>query len=187
MLMSVMRKLYCMTYPLVEQDLFSLPVHLSLLQFLHVLVGFAWLIWSNYMSMFSRLRSEIYYDTFFFPLICFSFFIRKFMLFNVICIYWCSTWFSCLMMFMSFNSITISNTTGSTNEEGTDNPSGRPELIPGFVWGLCCSISVDHCLSFVLNFLRITPSDYTLWYIINFLNYKQTLTAWKCLVYKDME
>jgi hypothetical protein len=35
------------------------------------------------------------------------------------------------MMLMSFNSITISNTTGSTNEEETDNPSGRPVAVYG--------------------------------------------------------
>ena len=185
-LKSAMIKWYCMTYPLVEQDIFSLPEHLSSPQSVHVLIEL--FILSNYMSMSSRFRSVMYYDTFFFPFICFSFIFRKFMLFfNVICMYWCSTWFSCQMMFMSFNSITISNTTGSTNGEGTDNPSGRLELISGFVWGLCCSIFVDHCLSFVFNLLRITPSDYPLWYIIHFLNYKKTLTAWKCLVYKDME
>ena len=173
-----------MTYPLVGQDLFFLQEHLSSPQFIHVLVGFALFILSNYMSMSSRFRSVMYYDTFFLPPICFSFCFLKFMFFfNVICMYWCSTWFPCQIMFMSFNS----NTTGSTNGEGTYNPSGRPELMPGFVWCVCCSFFVDHCLSFVLNCLRITPCDYPLWYIINFLSYKKTLTAWKCLVYKDME
>ena len=141
--------------------------------------------------MSSRFRSVMYYYTIccssFLPFVLLSFFGSFHVFFNVICMYWCSTWFSCQMMFRSFNSITISNTTGSTNEEGTDNPSGRPELIPGFVWCVCCSIFVDHCLSFVLNFHRITPSDYTLWCIINFLNYKKTLTAWKYLVCKDMD
>ena len=168
-LMSVMRKLYCMTYPLVEHDLFSLPEHLSSPQSVHVLVGL--FILSNYMSISSCFRSVMYYDTFFFPPICFSFFFRKFMFcFNVICIYWCSTCFPCQTMFMSFNNITISNTACSTNGEGTDNPSGRPELISGFVWCVCCSIFVDHCLSFVLKFRRFTPSDYPLWYIINKLS-----------------
>ena len=90
--------------------------------------------------------------------------------FNVICIHWCPTWCPCQMTFMSFNS----NTTGITNEEGTVNPFRRPELIPGFVWGLCCSIFVDHWLSFVLHVLQWRRSDYAIYYL------KTSLTISKC-------
>jgi len=83
-----------------EHDLFSLPEHLSSPQFLHVLVGFALFILSNYMSMSSRFRSVMYYDTFFLPPICFSFCFLKFMFFLMLFVFtdvqhdfhvrWCS-------------------------------------------------------------------------------------------------
>ena len=47
------------------------------------------------------------------------------------------------MVFMSFNS----NTTGVTSGTGTDNPSGAPELTPGFS-GVRIARSLGFCVVF---------------------------------------